>query len=83
MTTGELPTWLPLPAAASRFGLSHWMLRRLVREGALSRTSFSAASKQPPIFLRSKEVAALAEGGIDAVRRVQARAKAAKRGAAK
>jgi hypothetical protein len=67
--------WLPLAAAVREYGLSRWVLYRLVEGGVLTRGSFSPAVKQPPIFLSAKELDAYRAGGVDAVRRVKARAK--------
>jgi hypothetical protein len=50
------------------------VLYRLVEGGVLTRGSFSPAVKQPPIFLAAKELDAFKRGGVDAVRRVKARA---------
>lgn len=75
--------WLPLREAAQKSGESYETIRRLAKAGVFTRGIFSAATKRPPVHLNVRELVAFKAGGIDAVRRVQARAKAAKRGAAK
>lgn len=70
--------WLPMSAAVARYGISYWVLHRLVRGGVFTRGIFSAAEKRPPIFLNVKELDAWKAGGIEAVRKVQARARKAK-----
>lgn len=68
-------TWLPLSVAAQRAGESYEVMRRLAHKGVFTRAIFSAAKKKPPIFLSTKELDAWKAGGVDAVRKVQARAK--------
>jgi hypothetical protein len=60
--------------------MSYGRLCELVAEGVFTRGKFSLAKQRPPIYLRVEELNAWNRGGVDAVRRVRAQKRFAKKG---
>lgn len=66
--------WMPLKAAAQRYGIHYETLRDLVNGGVLTRGRFTTA-RRGRVYLRISELEAWRTGGVDAVTTLRAAAK--------